>query len=188
MGGVTNFTVNGAAEASITQGQCATIRWDVQGVEGLYYQGQGVTGQGERQECPTQTTTYELRVAHRDGSQTTHTVRINVSGGGQQAAIMLWVNGRFADDSNDATYGRIDLCGIETSNLSWQVTNAGEVGLREYCVDQYDCENAWALDSSAGYRTYQRTDVVGRNSLFVFTAWQNLNRITAGVNLDFTCD
>jgi hypothetical protein len=77
------FTVN---TTNIQQGQCVTFYWNVSNVREVYFysQGQnwqdhGVAGQGSRQECPQQTTTYYLRVVNQDGSVTTSQITINVT-------------------------------------------------------------------------------------------------------------
>lgn len=64
---------------TITQGQCVTIRWDVEGIKEVYYRGVGVTGHDSRQECPTATTTYTLRVIRRDNSEIQQTITILVT-------------------------------------------------------------------------------------------------------------
>jgi hypothetical protein len=43
-------------------GECTTLHWHTEHVQAVYYQGEGVPGDSERQECPQWTTTYELRV------------------------------------------------------------------------------------------------------------------------------
>ena len=81
-------TVGGAPAANIsftaslytvTSGQCTTLNWAVSGVQAVYYQDQGVTGSGSRQECPTTTTTYTLRVTKLDGSSESRQITIAVS-------------------------------------------------------------------------------------------------------------
>ncbi len=69
----------------ITQGECTTLRWNVQNVQAVYlyvvgenWQNYPTVGQGTREVCPSQTTTYELRVIHTDGSQEVRQVRIDV--------------------------------------------------------------------------------------------------------------
>lgn len=59
----------------INQGQCTTLRWDVQNIQAVWVYPQGAnfqdwptTGQGSRQVCPTVTTTYEMRVQLTNGS------------------------------------------------------------------------------------------------------------------------
>ncbi len=64
-----SFFVNGNTQVYISRGQCVTLSWYADGIRAIYYQGIGVTGPtGERQECPTQSTTYHLRVDLPDGS------------------------------------------------------------------------------------------------------------------------
>ncbi|MBX3061093.1 MAG: META domain-containing protein, partial [Anaerolineae bacterium] len=57
------------------QGQCTTLRWDVQNIQAVWVYPQGANfqdwpaaGQGSRQVCPTVTTTYEMRVQLTNGS------------------------------------------------------------------------------------------------------------------------
>ncbi len=56
--------------------ECATIFWAVEGIREVYYQGEGVTGQGSSVECPVQTTTYTLTVILMDGSTSVYYVTI----------------------------------------------------------------------------------------------------------------
>jgi hypothetical protein len=50
-------------------GECVNVTWSVIEVREVYYQGQGVPGVGGRQECPTETTTYRLRIVRQDGTE-----------------------------------------------------------------------------------------------------------------------
>jgi hypothetical protein len=70
----------GAAPQYIDAGSCTTLVWNVQGVNAIYLDGQGVVGQGSQQVCPCSDTTYTLRVVHADNSETTHGVTVYVSG------------------------------------------------------------------------------------------------------------
>jgi hypothetical protein len=76
-GATVSFVAN---PTSIQAGQCSTVRWDVEGVREVYFEGAGVTGHEERQMCPGQTTTYTLHVIFRDGSTQDYTATVNVSG------------------------------------------------------------------------------------------------------------
>jgi len=51
-----------ADQDHIVRGECTTLHWRVENVQAVYYQGGGVSGYGDQQECPQQTTTYELYV------------------------------------------------------------------------------------------------------------------------------
>ena len=59
-----------ADKTNILRGECTTLHWQTENVQEVYYQGEGVSGYGDRQECPQQTTTYELYVViHRAAEQ-----------------------------------------------------------------------------------------------------------------------
>lgn len=47
----------------VIAGQCTTLRWDVEGVRGVYLEGRGQPGHGSQDVCPTETHTYVLHVA-----------------------------------------------------------------------------------------------------------------------------
>lgn len=74
-----------ADRTSIQAGECATLRWRVEGVQAVYFFAEGerwrehgVVGKGEQQVCPPQTTTYCLRVIKRDGSVEVRKITIQV--------------------------------------------------------------------------------------------------------------
>ena len=67
-------------------GQCTTLHWNVQSVQGVYFyqegqswQNNGVTGKEDRQVCPGVSTTYYLRVVFTSGATETQERRINVA-------------------------------------------------------------------------------------------------------------
>ncbi len=64
---------------TITAGECVTIRWDVEGIQAVYYENLGVTGHDSRLECPATTRTYSLRIVRQDNSELTQTVTITVN-------------------------------------------------------------------------------------------------------------
>ena len=77
-----SFTVD---RTNINQGECVTFRWKVDNVKEVYFykegqrwQDHGVTGEGNRQECPPETITYYLRVVLRDNSVETRQITIYV--------------------------------------------------------------------------------------------------------------
>ena len=72
-------------QGGINGGQCTTIRWEVENVTAVWvyplgqpYEQYPTTGSGSQQVCPSQTTTYELRVQLNDGSVQVRQVTINV--------------------------------------------------------------------------------------------------------------
>lgn len=68
-----------ASQYTIHAGQCVGIKWDVEGIKAVYYQGNGVTGHETRTECPLVTTVYTLRVIRMDNSEVTRQIVIVVS-------------------------------------------------------------------------------------------------------------
>jgi hypothetical protein len=67
-----------ADESVVSRGACTSLRWDVENVREVYLQGAGVVGQGDREVCPTADGVYELRVVHRDGTETRRVVNVAV--------------------------------------------------------------------------------------------------------------
>lgn len=96
----------GADRTTINQGECTTLRWSVANIQAVWVYPLGEqferfprTGQGTEQVCPTQTTTYEMRVLQRDGSVIFRQVTINVSGAaltGTRWEVVNFNNGRGA--------------------------------------------------------------------------------------------
>jgi ABC-type amino acid transport substrate-binding protein len=79
----------------ITLGQCTTVHWDVQNVQAVYFyqQGQswennGVAGKADRSVCPSQSTSYYLRVVKQDGSAETRELRIDVAAPPSSAPVI----------------------------------------------------------------------------------------------------
>jgi ABC-type amino acid transport substrate-binding protein/heat shock protein HslJ len=67
-----SFTVN---ENNIKEGECVTFAWSVENIQAVYFYPQGadwtkygVPGQGTSVQCPSYTTTYELRVLKTDNT------------------------------------------------------------------------------------------------------------------------
>jgi len=83
---IPSASINFSADrTNINQGECVTLRWDVQNVTAVWVYPLGanfrdfpVAGQGSRQECPNVTTTYEMRVQLINGQLELRQVTINV--------------------------------------------------------------------------------------------------------------
>lgn len=69
----------GADRTSLRQGECTTLRWNVEGIDSVYFDGGGVTGSGSRQVCPSRTTTYSLRVRLIGGGEDVRGVTITIA-------------------------------------------------------------------------------------------------------------
>ncbi len=75
-----------ADRTSIRPGECAEISWNVENVNAVYFYEQGdtwdysgVAGQDKAKVCPKQTTTYELRILHKDDTTELKELTIEVS-------------------------------------------------------------------------------------------------------------
>ena len=51
----------------VMAGQCTTLRWDVEGVRGVYFNGQGQPGHASQDVCPGQAQTFVLHVVLNSG-------------------------------------------------------------------------------------------------------------------------
>jgi hypothetical protein len=60
-----SFTVE---QGTVDAGQCTTLHWSVQYVTAVYLDGEGVAGEGSREVCPPETTTYNLHVEAPGGN------------------------------------------------------------------------------------------------------------------------
>ena len=74
-----------ASNTQIQQGQCVTFSWSVENIQAVWFYPNGAdytrfptTGQGSSTECPTQTTTYNLRVQKPDGTVETRQITVFV--------------------------------------------------------------------------------------------------------------
>jgi len=105
-----------ADRTAINQGECVTLRWDVQNVQAVwvYPRGQNFeyfprAGQGSELVCPPATTTYEMRVLQRDGSVVIREVTLNVTPTAQPQ-ISFWAD-------------RTTINQGECARLHWDVQN-----------------------------------------------------------------
>jgi len=69
-----------ADRTSLTAGECTYLRWDVEGVYGVYLDGVGKVGQYAGLVCPKETRTYVLTIHQRDEQRVDHELTIYVSG------------------------------------------------------------------------------------------------------------
>lgn len=70
----------------IRPGECVNFYWRVENVNAVFFyavgeEQAGVGGVDQRSRCPTATTTFELRVVARDGSQVIRQITVSVDGG-----------------------------------------------------------------------------------------------------------
>lgn len=114
-----NFTVN---NTQIQQGQCVTFTWDVENIRAVWFYPDGanynnfpVTGQGTSTQCPSQTTTYNLRVQKTDGTVETRQITVYV----EQSAEKPTVNNFTVSPSSI----NVNQCVTIRWQVSGEVTN-----------------------------------------------------------------
>ncbi|MCL5998722.1 MAG: NBR1-Ig-like domain-containing protein [Chloroflexi bacterium] len=64
--------------STLARGNCTMLRWTSSNVAGVYLDGIGVPSPAEKAVCPTETTTYTLKINFNDGSDSTQQVVISV--------------------------------------------------------------------------------------------------------------
>ena len=79
---------------TVTPGQCPTLAWNVENVNGVFLfvnntQAQGVSGNSSRQVCVSQPSNFGLRVVQNDGTSTLTPLTINVVG--QQPGNVVFI-------------------------------------------------------------------------------------------------
>lgn len=71
-----------ADQTWLQPGQCTTLRWDVDGIQAVYFfdgfSEIGVAGHDTRQVCPAQATTFQLRIVAQDGNLEKYELTISV--------------------------------------------------------------------------------------------------------------
>ena len=69
-----------ADDEGVSAGSCTKIHWRTQNVTAVFFDGNGVVGEGSHKTCPCQDETHTLTVNLPDGSQTARTLTIRVKG------------------------------------------------------------------------------------------------------------
>jgi len=99
---------------NLASGECTNLHWDLQGVDKIYLDDVGVTGNDTQEKCPKQTTTYTLRSISSTGTQD-RSVTIVVGAGAD-------VGVEFTTDTNEVVVG-------QCATLRWRAVNVREVYL-----------------------------------------------------------
>ena len=58
--------------------ECTTVRWDLDNIDKVYFDGKPTVGHGSAKVCPTETKTYNLLVVAHDGTRTNYPITITV--------------------------------------------------------------------------------------------------------------
>ncbi len=127
--GATPFLTLTADSTSLQAGQCTTLRWASGNIQSIFLNGEGVTGNENRQVCPSQTTTYTLIA--------------NASNGGLQRQITVTVSGAPAVIIPSAHTS--NLVSISVSGGHGSTHHIGESVQVCYFVDQNGDSVGWEV-------------------------------------------
>ncbi|RME46642.1 MAG: fibronectin type III domain-containing protein, partial [Caldilineae bacterium] len=123
---------------TVNEGQCTTFSWLVTGVKAVYFNDEGVAGDDNgqpvtREECPTQTTTYTLRVVQQNDEEIVKkiTIKVNVK---PEAPSDLAVDERMQDGFR----------------LTWTDNSTVEKGFRLYNADTRELLKTFGKDAEGG--------------------------------------
>jgi hypothetical protein len=105
---------------NLASAECTNLHWDVQNVNSVYFNGNPAEGKETRQVCPTQTTTYTLRVNSNTGTLD-RTVTLTVGANNAQSPV---------DFTADATQVIKGQCTV----LRWRVVDVRAVYLNNVGV------------------------------------------------------
>ncbi len=139
----------------ITIGQCTTVRWDVDGVQAVYFfdggNQFGVGGHDSRTVCPSQTTTYTLRVIQTNGSGSDYSITINVSGGGGGGYYIDFWADRKEINRGECTTLHWEVQGVQAVYLN----DKGEVGVgsKQVCPSESKTYRLQVVKTDGGVDT-----------------------------------
>jgi len=142
-----------ADKASVAPGECTVLRWQIDNVISVFFEGQPTTGYDTRNVCPSSTTTYTLRVTSSTGTQD-YTVTVQVSSAGQTAIVFTVDKARVM--TGDCTTLRWSATGVKEVRLN----DRGVAGIatEQVCPTQTTDYTLSVLDN-AGVTTTKRLTV-----------------------------
>ena len=123
-GPVVNFY---ADKYNLAPGECTTIRWNVQNVQAVFFQGAPVIGQGESVQCPGASTTYQLSVIYPNGAEVFYTVTLIVG----TTPYVNFRADRYAIGPSECTTIRWDVSGVKA--VYFQGTGVTGSGFQQVC-------------------------------------------------------
>jgi len=129
----------------IRPGECVTFRWRVDGIKAIYFfaegegwQDHGVVGEGEQVVCPSQTTTYRLRIVRRDDSVDVRKIPIQVN---SQAGVPTFSADRASVRPGECVNFRWHVEGVKAvyfhmDGEGWQNHGVAGEGGQQVCPSQ----------------------------------------------------
>jgi hypothetical protein len=141
----------------LAAGQCTTLRWDIDNVQGVYLidggSQQGVGGHDAHTVCPSATATYTLRVVRSDGGTQDFPITVNVSPSAAYS-INFWADRDTIDDSQCTTL-RWDVRNVQAVYLDGE--GVAGVSQREVCPDDTRRYNLTVTRTDGGQDSRQVT-------------------------------
>jgi hypothetical protein len=166
----------------ITQGQCTTVRWDVDGVNAVFFiengSESGVGGHDARTVCPQQTTTYTLRVVYSDNSSADFAVTINVAPN-TDYTINFWADSN-SIDGGQCTVLRWDVRNVQAVFLDGE--GVPGVSQRDVCPGQTTTYNLVAVKHDGGQDSRQATVEVRNAPPPPPVQWPQIERFSVSSN------
>jgi hypothetical protein len=142
-------TIHFSADRTLIRpGECATLRWRVEGVKEVYFfaegqgwRGHGVVGAGEQQVCPTQTTTYRLRVIKGDGSKEVRKIEVQVQAQTGSNVVQMFSADKLKIHPGECVTFRWRVEGVKAvyffaEGQQWKNHGVVGVGEQEVCPSQ----------------------------------------------------
>ena len=180
---------------TINAGDCTTIRWQVDNVQAVWFYPAGqpydqypATGTGSQQVCPTQTTTYELRVLLADGTVQVRQLTINVNSTNPPASTSWRVASMYVNQvpiPNTALTASFDTANNVSGSagcnnysgpytVSGNVISIGPLGATNAtCGQDIDAQEQVYLTAMQSARTYQ---LIGTQLILYDSAGQEIIR------------
>ncbi|MFN8471138.1 MAG: hypothetical protein U0822_02865 [Anaerolineae bacterium] len=138
----------------IRQGECTRIRWNVQNIDQVFFQGEGVVGQDSRRVCPTQNTTYTLDVVLVDGNVESRRINLRVNPPAEprieffandlaifagNCTTLNWstsnIDSVFLDGQGVPGNGARQVCPTQTTTYELEVRLRNNAGIERHQVD-----------------------------------------------------
>jgi len=165
----------------ITQGECTTIRWDVEGVMAVFFvengSEQGVGGHDAHTVCPPRTTGYTLRVLYSDQATSDYLITINVNPNSDYT-LNFWAD-LYALDAGQCTALRWDVRNVQAVFLDGE--GVPGVSARDVCPGGTKTYTMVVTKLDGGQDSRQVTIVV-LNAPPPVVEWPEIERFSVSAN------
>jgi len=112
-----------ADDETLQAGDCTTIHWNVENVQAVFLDDQGVTGSGTSDTCPCETETHTLDILFLDGTESSAVITINVSGTCPTPTLPPDTTGPPAPTLQSPEDDHVESCAPTHIVLTWQAVS-----------------------------------------------------------------